>query len=163
MTSGTAVVAIMLGAALGAASASFAKDAGPPTIDIQTTCRENVAALRSVLGTSIRQDMDVCKSDEEQARQQLVKEWASYPTLAKSQCVKPHEYLPGYVEWLSCIEMTRGVLQSRRQEAAPTTIGSSGTRSSSRHRAGAATGAGTQECPITKYTEDGSIDHVINC
>jgi hypothetical protein len=60
--------------------------------------------------------MDVCLSDEEEARKQLVKEWASYPALARSQCVKTAEYLPGYVEWLSCIQMTRDVLQLRKQE-----------------------------------------------
>ena len=84
-TSATAVLIIVSGAVLGTMSASNAKDSGPPTIDIERTCRENIAALRSVLGTSIRQDADACKSDEEDARQQLVKEWGGYPALARSQ------------------------------------------------------------------------------
>jgi hypothetical protein len=33
-----------------AASTSVAKDGGPPTIDIQKTCRENVNALSTILG-----------------------------------------------------------------------------------------------------------------
>lgn len=71
----------------GVASASLAKNGGPPTIDIQKTCRENIAALMSLLGSDILQNMEVCISDEQAARDQLVKEWASYPALAKSSCV----------------------------------------------------------------------------
>jgi len=53
------------------------------------------------------------------ARDQLVKDWASYPALAKSRCAKPQEYLPGYVEWLTCIEMTRDSLQILKETRAP--------------------------------------------
>src|SRR5215831_11471512 len=81
-------------------SGSLAKDhgSGPPTIDVQRTCRENIGALRSLLGADILQTQDVCVSDEQNARDQLVMEWASYPALAKSLCIQPQEYLPGYVE-----------------------------------------------------------------
>jgi hypothetical protein len=150
---------IASGTILGAGSASFAKDAGPPTIDIQRTCRENIAALRSVLGTSIQQDMDACKNDEEDARQQLVREWGAYPALARSRCVKSNEYLPGYVEWLVCIQMTQDALKSRGQQTAPATVGSSDSRSSPRRR----TAAGTRVCPAIQYAQDGSIDYIINC
>jgi hypothetical protein len=157
--SATAVLIAVSGAVLGTMSASNAKDSGPPTIDIERTCRENVAALRSVLGTSIRQDADACKSDEEDARQQLVKEWGGYPALAKSQCVKSSEYLPGYVEWLVCIQMTQDALKSRGEQTASTTVGSSDNRSPSRRR----TRAGTRECPSITYAEDGSINYIVNC
>ena len=70
--------------------------------------------------------------------------------------MQPKEYLPGYVEWQSCLEMTRDVLKLRK-ESAPSASGSS--RRPSKGRAGAVTG----ECPIVKYTDDGSIDYVINC
>ena len=81
------------------ASASAAKDGGPPTIDIQKTCRENVNALRTILGGEIGQDLSVCLMDEQEARNQIVKDWANYPAIAKQLCVQPKEYLPGYVEW----------------------------------------------------------------
>jgi hypothetical protein len=140
----------------GVASASAARDGGPPTIDIQKTCRENVNALGTLLGSEIPQNMSVCLMDEQAARDQIVKDWATYPAIAKTRCVQPKEYLPGYVEWQSCLEMTRDVLKLRK-ESAPSTSGSN--RRPSKRRAGAVTG----ECPIVKYTDDGSIDYVVNC
>jgi hypothetical protein len=140
----TAVAAVII---LSAASASAAKDGGPPTIDIQKTCRENVNALSTVLGGEIGQDMSACLMDEQEARDQLVKNWATYPAIAKTRCVHPKEYLPGYVEWQSCIEMTRDVLKLRKESA------------SSASGSGAVTG----ECPVVKYTDDGSIEYMINC
>jgi len=132
-------------------SLSRAKNGGPPTVDIQKTCREDTDALRTAQGGQVGQDVDVCLSDERDAQQQLVKEWASYPTLAKSQCVQSSEYLPGYVEWLACIQMTRDVLQLRKQEG----LGASekdAVSSSRTRRAGAASGG---ECPVVKYTDNG--------
>jgi hypothetical protein len=144
----TAVAAVII---LSAASASAAKDGGPPTIDIQKTCRENVNALSTVLGGEIGQDMSACLMDEQEARDQLVKNWATYPAIAKARCVQPQEYLPGYVEWQSCIEMTRDVLKLRKESAS--------SASGSSRGAGAVTG----ECPVVKYTDDGSIEYMINC
>jgi hypothetical protein len=144
---------------VGAASGSVAKDGGPPTIDIQKTCQEDVDALHTVLGWQIGQDVSVCMMDEQAARDQLVKDWAKYPTIAKTRCVQTKEYLPGYVEWQSCLEMTRDVLQLRKQTG-PSTSGSSASRRSSSRRAGSV----TRECPVVKYTDDGSVDYIItNC
>jgi hypothetical protein len=145
----TAVAAVIL---LSAASAAAAKDGGPPTIDIQKTCRENVNALGTILGGEIKQDMSACLMDEQEARDQLVKNWATYPAIAKARCVQPQDYLPGYVEWQSCIEMTRDVLKLRKESA-------SSASGSSARGAGAVKG----ECPVVKYTDDGSIEYMINC
>ena len=134
-----ATAAIIVSVASGAA----ARDSGPPTIDIQKTCRENVNALRTILGQEIGQDMGVCLMDEQDARDQIVKDWATYPAIAKERCVQPKEYLPGYVEWQSCLELTRDVLKLRKERGSAT--------------------AGTTDCPVVKYTDDGSIDYVINC
>ena len=168
---------------LGSASTSLARDGGgPPTIDIQKTCRENISALSTGLGGEINQDLQVCLADEQAARDQLVKDWATYSALAKSRCVNPKEYLPGYIEWQTCLEMTQGVINMRKERASGTsgsnasgtpgsiasdtsgskasgTSGSSASRRTSRSRGGAVTG----DCPVVKYTEGGSIDYVINC
>src|SRR6516225_6836097 len=151
---------------LGSASTSLARDgSGPPTIDIQKTCRENANALGTMLGGEIQQDLQVCLMDEQAARDQLVKDWASYPAIAKERCVQPKEYLPGYLEWQVCLELTRDVLKMRKEntsstkESASSTSGSSARRRASGRRNGAVTG----ECPVVKYTEDGAIDYIINC
>jgi hypothetical protein len=107
------------------ASAALANDSGPPNIDIQKTCRESSDALNGLIGNET-DTFGTCMSDEQAAREQLVKDWATYPALAKAQCVKPKEFLPGYVEWQSCIEMTRDVMKMR-QEQAVSTKGSSTT------------------------------------
>ena len=142
---------------LGAASASAAKDGGPPTIDIQKTCRENVNALRTV-GGEVGPDMGVCLMDEQDARDQLVKNWATYPAIAKVRCAQSKEYLPGYAEWQSCIEMTQDVLKLRKESASSTSESSASRRPSSR-RAGAV----RRDCPIVKYKDDGSIEYIIDC
>jgi hypothetical protein len=97
---------------LGAVTAAAAKDAGPPTVDIQKTCRESSNVLS--LSGSDNQDFDACMNDEQVARDQLVKDWANYPAAAKGQCIKPKEYLPDYVEWQSCLDMTRDVMTMRQ-------------------------------------------------
>jgi hypothetical protein len=91
--------------------------------------------------------MSVCLMDEQDARDQIVKDWANYPAIAKERCAQPKEYLPGYIEWQACLDLTRDVLKLRREDA-PSTSGST---------------TGRPECPVVKYTEDGSIDYVINC
>jgi hypothetical protein len=130
------------------------------------TCRENVNALGTMLGGEISQDLSVCLMDEQSARDQLVKDWASYPAIAKERCVQPKEFLPGYLEWQVCLEMTRDVLKMRKEKASGTsgsstsgTSGSGAGRRPSSRRAGSANG----ECPVVKYKGDGSIDYVINC
>jgi hypothetical protein len=152
--------AILLGAILGAASASLAKDSGPPALDIQTTCRESSNALVvDLTGNGSQDSFSSCMSDEQTAREQLVKDWATYPALAKAQCVHPKEYLPGYVEWQSCLEMTRDVINLRKQQAASAAASSNASAQSSNRRAGSE----NKECPVVKTTDDGSIDWVLNC
>jgi hypothetical protein len=157
-TSITAVAAAVI--VLGAAPASLAQGhGGPHTINIQKTCNENIAALQTLLGNDIQQTAEVCIQDEQMARDQLVKDWASYPTLAKSRCAKPDEYLPGYVEWLSCIEMTRDSLQLLKEKNSSGTT-DTGTGQSSNRRGGRA----ASDCPVVKYNEkNADIDYVINC
>jgi hypothetical protein len=149
-------IALTAAVILGAASAALAKDSGPPNIDIQNTCRESSGALISVTGNN-KQDLDSCINDEQEARTTVTKAWANYPSLAKSKCINPKDYLPSYVEWLSCLEMTRDVIKMRQDKRLPdTTSGqSSGSRTGSKSKG---------ECPVVQFGEDGSIKSVItNC
>ena len=144
---------------LSAAPPLLAKDSGLPKIDIQRTCRESSSALIGLTGSSSQDTLGTCMNDEEAARAQLVKDWATYPAFAKQQCVQPKEYLPGYVEWQACLEMTRDVMNLRKEQAG------SANASSDANPQSASRGAGSKdrECPIVRTTEDGSIDWVLNC
>jgi hypothetical protein len=150
----TAVIII-----LGAVSPSLAQNSGPPTIDIQRTCRESSSALVGLTGSDSPDTFSSCMNDEQTARDELVKDWATYPALAKSTCINPKEYLPGYVEWQSCIEMTRDVIKLRKEQAASASASSDASRQSSGRRSGSE----ATECPIVKTAEDGSIEWVDNC
>jgi hypothetical protein len=145
----------------------------------------STAALGSIMGGEINQDMNVCLMDEQDARAELVKNWASYPAIAKERCVQPKEYYPGYVEWVTCLTMTKDVLDLRKQNKGDTgtsgigisDTGTSGTGTSGTGTSGTGTsGLGTKqrpsarranpatgECPVVKYTEGGDIDYITNC
>jgi hypothetical protein len=84
---------------------------GPPTIDIQKLCRASANALFSV--SSNPAAIDSCISDEQAAREQLTKSWESFSAGDRSFCVLPREYLPSYIEWLTCLQMERDVKKIR--------------------------------------------------
>jgi hypothetical protein len=154
-------------AAILVTSACLAKDSGPPRIDIEKTCRSNTAALTTSLGGEIQSNFDSCMTGEKGALDQIIKDWAGYPALAKQRCIQPREYLPGYVEWLTCLEMTRDVLKQRKEQSAGNaddrssseTVGSGTKRQSSKGR----TRPERKDCPVVKIAEDGSIAWVDAC
>jgi hypothetical protein len=149
-------IALAVATILAAAFASSAKGGGPPTVDIERTCRESATALGS---GNAKEAVDVCVMDEQAARDELVKDWGKYPALAKAQCVQTKEYLPGYVEWLACVEMTRDVTQLRKQAVASTPRSANASLRSARHRAASE----TRDCPRVQMRDDGSINYIINC
>ena len=152
-------IALIAAIILGTASASLAKDSGPPNIDLQKTCRESANALAGLTGNDTQDTFNTCMADEQMAREQLVKDWATYPALAKARCTQTKEFLPAYVEWQTCIEMTRDVIKMRKEQAVSTPASSNASRQSSSRRAGSK----TRECPVVKIGEDGSIVSVTNC
>jgi hypothetical protein len=125
---------------LAAASAASAKNGGLPKLDIEFACRSSEQAVSAVI--SVTTDIyKSCLDDENDAQKQLSKAWAEFPTSDKGRCIHPQEYLPSYVEWLTCLEMTRDVRTMRKGRPAPT--------SSDIH-----------ECPIVRFLEDGTITSV---
>jgi hypothetical protein len=95
---------------LGAASATSADPF--PGIDVQKMCR----ASEAVSFADSTQTFDVCMSDERAARDRLVEDWANVPARDKARCVLPTEYLPSYVEWLTCLEMERELKKIRQTQ-----------------------------------------------
>jgi hypothetical protein len=135
---------VVLSAALifAGASAATAQRGGIPTIDIQKGCRAAEAELKALFsGTG--DVYDACVNDEQEGHDQLAKEWGTFPALAKRLCVQPTAYLPSYVEWLTCIELTRDVINLRK--AASQAAGKGGKPATSR------------ECPVVTIGDDGNV------
>jgi hypothetical protein len=90
-----------------------------PTFDIEKTCRSAAAAMVSLMGRSTtEQDMKGCLDSEQRAREQIVKDQATYSSADKGRCMRTDVYLPSYVEWLTCLEMERNVRMLREQPPA---------------------------------------------
>ena len=133
-------IAISVVAVLAVTSTAVAKDGGLPKLNIEYACHASEQAVSAVV--SVTTDIfKSCLDGENDARNQLDKAWANFPASDKAQCIHPKEFLSSYVEWLTCLEMTRDVKQMRKERAAPT--------SSDSH-----------ECPVGRYLEDGTITSV---
>src|SRR5207253_1833168 len=88
-----------------------------PTIDIQKTCQAAAGAMVSLMGgTTTDQDVNACLDSEQKARDQIVKDLATYASADKVQCMRTGVYLPSYVEWLTCLEMGRDVRKMQRED-----------------------------------------------
>ena len=88
---------------------------GPPTIDIQKTCRASEKALIAIFGDKTAATFEGCMNQEETARDQIAKSWSSFSS-ADRTCVNAKHYMPSYVEWLTCLEMRRDVRKMRLQK-----------------------------------------------
>src|SRR5262245_2750722 len=53
---------------------------------------------------------------EQKAREQIIKDQATYSSADKRRCMRTGVYLPSYVEWLTCLEMERDVRKMRGEE-----------------------------------------------
>jgi hypothetical protein len=125
-----------------AASTALAKDGSLPKLNVESVCRASEKALAAAAGTT-SDTLGSCMSDENDARKQLEKDWATYSVSDKGRCIQPKDYTPGYVEWLTCIEMDRDVRALRKgQPAISTSI---------------------DKCPSMRYRQDGTIVSVNAC
>jgi len=52
---------------------------------------------------------------ESDAREQIVKNWRTYPAGGRQRCVNTTGYMPSYVEWLTCLEMEQQVNELRKK------------------------------------------------
>ena len=87
-----------------------------PTITIDKTCRAAAGVTESLLGgdRSTEQDLKMCLDVEHKARDQIIKDLATYSSADKKQCIRSDVYLPSYVEWVTCLEMEKKVRDLRQ-------------------------------------------------
>jgi hypothetical protein len=77
---------------------------GVPRFDIARSCKLDVAATA---GLSVDQSTKSCVRDEQQARQQLGKQWPKFPASARVSCTGQESIggTPSYVSLLTCLQM----------------------------------------------------------
>jgi hypothetical protein len=135
----------------------LAEQSGPATIDLQKTCRVTERSVNAVFGSAITNVFERCVENEKAAREQLVKEWATYSAADRALCIQPRSYQPSYAEWLTCTEMQRDVRKLRKEAASSPAPGLLGLRPAAR------TGAAAKRCPIVQYGPDGGMVSAIAC
>jgi hypothetical protein len=102
----------VIGAAIAAAIHGIAAAAagGPPELDVRPSCRAADRVSVIVAGADkAHADMKACLDDERTARVALLRHWASFSPVARTQCVGMNRTggPPSYVELLTCLEVMR--------------------------------------------------------
>jgi hypothetical protein len=92
--------------------------AGLPSIDLQRLCHSSERTMGSRDEDSKRV-FDSCMSDEQEARDQLLKNWVTYPSSDRALCMRAADYLPSYVEWITCAEMAKDLRRIRNEKPTP--------------------------------------------
>jgi hypothetical protein len=82
-----------------------------PAFDVAVSCRAAASA-----GLSVSQSYQSCMNDERSAREELVRDWASFAAADRSRCTAESsaDGLPSYVELLVCLQMSRDAARMRR-------------------------------------------------
>jgi len=83
---------------------------GPPSLNVKPSCEAAAdrTAMEQTPGTNVR-DVASCMRDENEARDQLAKEWAQFSRGDQQNCtsITTTGGIPSYVELLVCLEMIR--------------------------------------------------------
>jgi hypothetical protein len=96
------IVSIWIAAAAG--GLAHAESANLPGLDVEAGCRDiSQMNLRGVTNYSN------CMTEETSARAQLQKDWASYPSSVREECLNlvTPPALPSYVTLQECVQMVR--------------------------------------------------------
>jgi hypothetical protein len=91
---------------------------GVPSWDLTASCR----AAGSIGGfdQTPSERLKSCLASEQRTREQLNKDWSTFPAADRIGCVKSLTFSPTYTELLTCLEMRRDVRNSRDAKPANT-------------------------------------------
>ena len=100
------IATVALGSLVTLASAE-----GVPNLNVEPSCRAaaDSAAMGSTAGGGNVRDLASCMRDENEARDQLGKEWSQFLPSERERCTSETKTggSPSYVELLVCLEMIR--------------------------------------------------------
>jgi hypothetical protein len=88
----------------------------PPRIDIAKTCRASTDSIIKLFGKETMITIDSCLKQENDALEQMKKDWVTYTGADRSHCVQQSGYMPSYVEWLTCFEMEVQLRRIRKEQ-----------------------------------------------
>jgi hypothetical protein len=77
-----------------------------PNWDVTASCR-GAATAGYVQDTS--QNLKNCLDSEHRTREQLDKNWSTFPAADRIECVKTQTFEPTYTELATCLEMKRDI------------------------------------------------------
>ena len=81
-----------------------------PNLDVTPSCR---AAAAEAISKDRTQS---CVESEQKAREQLAKDWSTYPAADRTNCLSAIiSFEPTYTELITCLEMERDAKQLRTQ------------------------------------------------
>jgi hypothetical protein len=104
-------VLIRLDAILFVATMLLIADIRVPTFDIETHCRD-VARRAAPIG-----DAQVCTREEQDARDQLIRQWAKFAAADKRRCLELSTMGEAtYTELLTCLELATEARNLRERE-----------------------------------------------
>lgn len=86
-----------------------------PTVDIKKTCQAAATAMVSLGSPGSTRDEEICLKSENDARERMIKDWSSFESSDRKDCIQPRGYLPSYIEWLTCFEMNKNVREMRQR------------------------------------------------
>jgi hypothetical protein len=90
---------------------------GVPSWDVTASCR---AAASIAFGQTPAERLTSCLATEQRTREELTKNWSTFPAADRIGCVKSLTFSPTYTELLTCLEMRRDVKNSRDAKPADT-------------------------------------------
>jgi hypothetical protein len=95
--------ALIVGATFGVITATHAADV--PTLDVSRTCTPLTGDRSSQI------DTDRCFKSEQEARDQLTREWENFPVADRGLCTQTATMggTASYVELITCLEMKRDI------------------------------------------------------
>jgi len=85
---------------------------GVPDWDVTTSCR---GAAEAGFTQDTSANLKRCLDSEQRTREQLTKDWSTFPAADRVKCVKTQTFSPTYSELATCLEMSRDL----RNDAKP--------------------------------------------
>jgi hypothetical protein len=108
------IIGVAAALTIGMTMASLAQKARVPKIDIHRVCQGIDADARDFHWNGSHDAVSGCVATEKEAHSQIIREWSTFPAAARSQCIQPDTYMPTYVRWLTCLELTRDAMKLRK-------------------------------------------------